>query len=217
MEYGFSSEITFSRSFKNQFQVSPKKYRANGIREGITTPLTRPVATHQQVCFPSEALYQVRLERKKTFRFCGTSAVVRGLLSETPDFTASVPKAWQAFFSKVPVETVLDVPHVALIDGFTEANPGELIYWTGLEANQAQPLSPDLHCQQVPEQDYAVLPYQGPVADFHKSIIWLLGSWLPDSGYQGAENAFEAEVYYPPFDPSHQRIRAEYWLPIVSN
>ncbi len=44
VEFGFNSEISFSRAFKQQFGLSPKSYRQQGIRRGIKIPLVRPSA-----------------------------------------------------------------------------------------------------------------------------------------------------------------------------
>lgn len=85
-EFGFNSEISFNRSFKQFFGVTPKCYRVNGLKTGIKTQLTRPVKS-SAVNFPAHALYHVRLEHKASFSFKGVPYCIKGLCSPTPDFT----------------------------------------------------------------------------------------------------------------------------------
>lgn len=214
-DFGFSSEIAFSRAFKQFFGTSPKAYRKIGLKTGIRTPLTRPVESSFPVPFPEHALYQVRLDHKDAFELCGKPSKINGILASNPDFESSVPSAWRSFFSKMDFSQVSDVPHIGLIDDSSSEHDGDLTYWAGVEVEKDERYPETLDVLSVSQQNYAVLPYKGKVADFHKAIIWMIACWLPESGYKGIDSAYEIEVYYPPFDPNQQNIKAEYWLPIA--
>ncbi|TXR54403.1 helix-turn-helix domain-containing protein [Reinekea thalattae] len=216
LEFGFSSEITFSRAFKQFFGCSPKEYRSRGVLTGVKTPLKKPDDQFAQ--YPEASLYQVRLERGKSFDFVGSPYTVKGLLSAEPDFGISVPRAWDDFFGRLPNEALRQVPHIGLIDGFSQRIQGELRYWAGIDADHidAVLVGDGIEHKRTLEHDYAVLPYQGPVEQFHKAIIWLMASWLPASGYAGLDDVYEIEIYYPPYDSTRKEVKAEYWLPIIS-
>ena len=65
--YGFGSEVSFSRAFKQQFGCSPLAYRKRGVRLGLRTPLVRapmPLASMPR-------LVQVRVESRPGFTLQG--------------------------------------------------------------------------------------------------------------------------------------------------
>jgi AraC family transcriptional regulator len=212
-EFGFNSEISFNRSFKQFFGVTPKRYRVNGLKTGIRTPLTRPVES-SSMNFPAHALYHVRLEHKAAFSFKGVPYRIKGLRSPTPDFASSVPLAWKNFFSQVDIDMLHKIPHIGVIDEVKNAKEGELIYWAGVDTKLIGSALSELSNLEIREHSFAILPFQGCVGDFHKAITWMIASWLPDSGFQGIDDNVEIEVYYPPFDVQQTKINAEYWLPI---
>ncbi|HAU4967509.1 TPA: helix-turn-helix transcriptional regulator, partial [Aeromonas hydrophila] len=90
--YGFGSEVSFSRAFKQQFGCSPLAYRKRGLRLGLRTPLVR--ATLPQ---PTPArLVQVRIESQPGFILQGVKGQIRGLFAAAPDFQQTVPAIWRA-------------------------------------------------------------------------------------------------------------------------
>lgn len=216
-EFGFNSEIAFSRAFKQFFGVSPKRYQSNGLKTGIKTPLTKPIKSSESVFYPENTLYQVRLEHKNAFSINGVPSIIRGLQSAEPDFSSTVPYAWETFFKQTDLTNVVNVPHIGIIDMSPSQVDGELIYWAGVEQVMAdKPSNSELICKklEIGECSYAVMPYQGDVDEFHKAVTWLVAMWLPESGYKTVDNAFEMEIYHPPFDNDQRTILAEYWLPI---
>ncbi|MDB1125703.1 GyrI-like domain-containing protein [Vibrio algarum] len=143
---------------------------------------------------------------------------MKGLLSPEPDFSSTVPYAWDRFFKQAGLNKADERPHIGIIDLSASQIDGELIYWAGVEKTSESLSTHDaLICKQleIGACSYAVLPYRGDVDEFHKAVTWLTAMWLPESGYVTVDNAFEMEIYYPPFDSGHQSIIAEYWLPIV--
>jgi len=214
LEFGFSSEVSFSRSFKQFFGLSPKRYQKNGLKKGIMTPLSPPENATALPPFPEGALYQVRLDHKSDFKFSGIANKVKGLRSATPDFSTSVPAAWQRFFSLVDIKEFATVPHIGLIQESDSAEPGELIYWSGVESTAQITNISSIECFTVPECTWAVLPFQGDADDYHKAILWMLAHWLPESGFKGIDGAYEMEIYYPSSKDCKNNLNAEYWLAI---
>lgn len=210
LSFGFGSEVSFSRAFKQFFRVSPHQYRKRGVRRGIRTPMQRP--RHTLPYQPLTRLFHVRLEHKPAFTFSGLPSQLCGLLSQQPDFQDRIPAAWQHFERITHRQWRADQPRIGLIDTLTAAERGKLVYWTGIE--QAKPAqAASLQTLTLPESHYAVLPFQGPVQDFQKAVTWLIADWLPTSGNRYLPTHYEFERYLPmKATPAH--ICAEYWLPV---
>lgn len=76
LSFGFNSEISFSRSFKQFFGCSPREYRKRGIRSGLRQPITSISFSSSDVehspSTPSHLSFtQIRIEYKAAFSVAG--------------------------------------------------------------------------------------------------------------------------------------------------
>ncbi len=210
---GFNSEVSFTRAFKQFFSCSPSHYRKRGQRIGLKTPLkaTLPIYQAHEI---KKRLLQIRVERKEGFYLYGTKGEINGLFSHDPNYTQAVPQIWQQFIDQTGLRPPFDIATYGVIDtrDINEANP--VPYWAGysVSKNEAQHL-PQEQILFVPEQEYAVIPYTGPINELDKTLEWFLGAWLPESKYRGIEG-FEIEIYTVAFDYTSAEAQMEYWLPI---
>ncbi len=205
LSLGFSSEISFSRAFKQHFGVSPRLYRKQGKRFGLRKPLKplhvlSPVQAHPQ-------LIEVRVESTKAFDCYGVSGTFRGLLSDDPNFSVRVPKLWlqlQTQYPEVeqyPLLGVIDVTHGA-------ADGSNLRYLAGTSENLNH-----AEAVNVPAQTYAVIKHKGPIAGLANTLEWFIFHWLPESEYRGVDG-YELERYPMGYQCDQQHSEMEYWLPI---
>ena len=207
---GFESDISFSRSFRQYFGCSPGQYRKRGIRCHLRAPI--PVEP-----LPAPPLHRspyrtrIRVESRPAFDVVGMSCHIHGIYSPTPDFAQRVPDLWQRLGASHRLPE--GVARMGVMDVSVDAGDHCFPYWACIEASAWQQ-APDLPRLTVPAQEYAVVPFQGPVADLEKTLSWFLSDWLPASGYQGCYG-FDLEVYPARKDPEPaDKITVEYWVPI---
>lgn len=216
LDLGFSSEISFSRAFKQMFQVSPRAYRKLGRRTGVRKPFE---AASFQTLHAADRFIEVRVETREAFSLFGLNERINGLFSLAPDFHIKVPALWQ----KLECYTQSEVPRsvVGVVDVTQSHFDGSnIFYWAGTEVDEQFkfPELPLLMAQQfdllkVPSQTYAVIKHKGCITELPSTLQWFLLNWLPQSGYRGLDG-FELECY-----PSNYRLMGdeaamEYWLPI---
>lgn len=210
LTYGFQSEISFSRSFKQLFGCSPRVYRQRGRRSGLRTPL--PLST--DVPPPAELLPrfpQIRIEWRPAFEIVGLHAEIGGLFSAEPDFCTEVPRLWRSLHDHVG--DLHDMPLIGVLDTRRSAETGgTLTYWAGIERHMAANAE-HLERLRVPAQEYAVIPFYGPLHALADAVQWVIEHWLPRSAYRG-RYGYDLELYPPSFDPSSNRCRMEYWIPV---
>ncbi|PMJ88732.1 helix-turn-helix domain-containing protein [Vibrio sp. 10N.261.55.A7] len=210
--FGFGSEVAFSRAFRSFFGISPKRYQQRGTRDGIKASCMRPISDFPNCDALAEGFFQVRIEHAFAQRIYGVKQPVRGLLSNEPDFDISVPNAWEAFKHQCPNSLDYSNRWVGVIEVGSGDEEGDLTYLAGTD-NLAQVSSDRCEFDSilVDENDFAVLPFSGQVAQFSQAVEWLVLHWLPNSGYV-AVDAPELEVYSVQTDL--QTMDIEYWLPI---
>ena len=220
---GFSSEVSFSRTFKNMFSYSPMAYRRRGKRLGLRTPIK--LCSRVLDSFDLTArLLQIRIETRPEFTLHCTSGVISGLFSLTPNYQQQVPKIWSEFIYNLPeVEKTsvlsessskdMDIELIGVV-GVIDANDdmNAIPYWAGSTSDAVRGAS-KLTTLVVPTQEYAVIPFTGPIKQLEQVLAWLFSHWIPDSNYDSVDG-YELEVYPPNYEPESSSSYMEYWLPI---
>ncbi len=216
--YGFSSEISFSRAFRQMFGISPRAYRKAGQRTGLRKPIAlSPNSWHAD--WPGQFPFvDVRVESLAGFTLRGLATPIHGLFSAAPDFSQKVPALWQQMLSQFPLDSLMKFGVIDVTDDPTHL--GKLTYWAAVNSQGAmaidlkQQLDSQLAEVAIPSQTYAVVKHRGCVSSLPETLLWFLLHWLPQSGYRGIDG-FELERYAPNYDSQHQDALMEYWLPIV--
>ena len=217
-QFGFTSEVSFSRSFKQLFGLSPSQYRRRGTKVGLRNPITQR-AEH----FIDSTSLQTRIEHKSEFTVYGISSPVNGLLDAAPNVATIVPSLWETLLSRLGNPNDLKAQLVGVVD--TQHHTPEhanLRYWAALQLDDfpAETLQNYLAQTQlstlvIPTQDYAVVSYHGLASGFSQLVEWLMCDWLPQSGYDSV-NGFELEHYGALINNIDTPTDMEYWLPVRS-
>ncbi|MCE2596661.1 AraC family transcriptional regulator [Motilimonas cestriensis] len=225
---GFGSEMSFSRAFKNMFDLSPRAYKKRGVLTGLRKPLEVTKVHHLPK--GGKSLTQVRIETRAGFYFSGIDVEISGVLSPQPNFQQRVPLVWQQFHHSLadvkdawPFKPTYFDAMLGVIDT-TQVNlaGGNLRYWAALGHSMSsadmsaisQIITP-FKTKYVPEQTYAVVTHRGPIRQLAATIEWFLLNWLPESGYRGLDG-YELEVYPVKYDGSAEQACMEYWLPVMA-
>ncbi len=213
--FGFASEISFSRSFKQQFGQSPREYRSAGVRRGLMQPIQIP-ENISRLYEGRHRFVEVRVEYLSPLDLVGIKTEINGMFSPTPDFSARVPDIWQKFHQQLVAPLETHKRFIGVIDlNKSNTNTEHLTYWAAVprtEIAQSDVLD-DLLPVKVPQQIYAVIRHRGPVSELPATLLWMLVVWLPESGYRGSEGA-ELEIYPSGYDRFDDSSEMEYWLPI---
>ncbi len=218
-EFGFGSEISFSRAFRHMFGISPRAYRKAGQRTGLRKPIA--ISHADDACFALNDLFvEVRVESLESFTLYGISSPIQGLFAKQPDFALKVPQLWQQMLTQFALQRVDKFGVIDVTDD--ESRQGNLVYWAAVNSEQvealegkalAEQIRASLSTLQVPTQTYAVVKHRGPVSGLPKTLLWFLLNWLPQSGYRGIDG-FELERYRSDYQGDAQDSVMEYWLPI---
>lgn len=214
--FGFTSEVAFSRAFKQMFGVSPRSYRKLGQRTGLRKPIVNLPPNAQSTNF-----VEVKVETKEGFVLKGVHDQIRGLFATEPDFQQKVPLLWQQLEKAMYKAGDNKWPYMGVVDVTQSEWAGSQIqYWAGMavEVLPSQPSVLDafssLDTLSVPRQTYAVISHRGPIALLPKTLEWFLLHWLPSSGYCGVEG-YELECYPLAYQSCSPQAVMQYWVPIA--
>lgn len=216
LNFGFDSEHSFSRSFKQFFKCSPGVYRSKGQRDGLQLPL-------DLMCFSDKfnqratKVVPISIKTRAQSQLMGISGDINGVLSTQPNFAQQVPLIWQQFHAKLNAcGTPRPFPLIGVLATWDADHNGTNIpYWASCE-HHGEPILNGLTAITLPSQLYAVISYTGPISELHKTIEWFIFDWLPNSGYTGLDG-YDLEVYDANFDIRSPKAKMEYWIPISAS
>lgn len=210
LECGFDSEIGFNRSFRNLYHCTPGNYRKRGQYNDLKQPLalSRPDKVVPQI---TPKLLQIKIETQAATRLYGVQGKFNGIFSNSENFEEIVPKIWQQLKHITTFDRA--VQHTGLID-LTQPNPNhtDIPYWACIQTEDIE-LQNKLDFIDIPEQHYAVLPYQGPGREMVKTLQWFILEWLPESAYTGM-HGYDLERYNQDFQSTNADTYMEYWVPV---
>lgn len=208
---GFESEISFNRAFRKEFGCPPGEYRKRGHFSDIRQPLalSRP-DQHSPALTPK--LVQVKIKKQPATVLYGMRSEIRGLFSDQPDFDQVIPQTWLALSRSVSMNTLSRYNNIGVVDLNQRSKSDLMPYWACLE-NPDPAVAQQLERIDIPEQQYAVIPFAGHVKDFDKTLEWFICSWLPQSGYREIYG-YELEHYGKDFNVDSEHSYMEYWIPI---
>lgn len=212
LDCGFDSEISFNRAFKQVFGCTPGDYRRKGVRNGLKTPIrigTTPLPPAEL----TPRLLQVRVESRPAMELVGVSKTIQGLFSSQPNFSSIVPALWREFLAAMPLNECAG-PLLGVLEVSRSKDQGKSFpYWAAAEyRGQSKPPS-GFEKLSVPAQQYAAIPFQGPIHALDKTLDWFLRHWLPGSGYR-ALYGVDLEVYPQGNTLNGDHTAMEYWVPI---
>ncbi|MGF1778856.1 helix-turn-helix domain-containing protein [Vibrio nomapromontoriensis] len=214
LQFGFNSEVSFSRAFKQLFSVSPRQYKQQGILKGIRLPLVMS----PELPLEQSASQIVRIETRAASTFWGMHAPIDTIYSIDPQYSTQVAHIWRQFAQATLGHRQHSEAVFGIIDTIHPLPESQLIYWASCEqatlnAQQLEHAKAHMEQLSIPEQTYAVITHIGPIANFPKTLEWVLNHWLPASGFHG-EEGYELEYYPNHYNPLNLDAQMEFWLPI---
>ncbi|HEF4762540.1 TPA: GyrI-like domain-containing protein [Pseudomonas putida] len=91
---------------------------------------------------------------------------------------------------------------------------GGFDYIAGIEVSQRDELPDIYRCIEIQPRQYAVFVHDGWPDVLAQSYLYILDTWLPQSGYERIWEAPIYERYTPDFIPKDHTGSVEIWLPI---
>lgn len=196
LEAGYSSHEAFTRAFREQFQITPERVRA----QRHVANLALVDAIKMDVA-PGVALEAPRFER-------GPALLVAGLVERyRAETAAGIPALWQRF-----------LPHVApgqLVYGVCCNNDdaGNFDYLCAIAVSDFSQASENWTRLRIAPQRYAVFHHRGHISTIRATWHTVWNEWLPQSGLEVAD-APDFERYDQHFDPASGIGGVEIWLPL---
>lgn len=223
LSVGFGSAESFSRAFRGRFGCSPSSWRSEQARRPRANSKSGQVdrksgqaaaaaSSEHEVSHPSakETVMKVKLLDRKD--------VVVAYLRHLGPYGEPISRFWQeSYYPWALTNNLLGQPRYGIShDDPSITAPEQCRYDACAEVPREFVASGKSFKTTIPGGRYAVLDFEGTVAEIGPAWTSLLRDWLPSSGLQlDARPCFE---YYPSdaaYDPRTGRFGCQICIPVV--
>jgi AraC family transcriptional regulator len=193
IEYGFNTQESFSRCFKEHFSMTPAKFRKNGLCFVLRSPgdMEQLKRDHQL----RSGNMEPKIVKKESFTVIGPQ------IETSPDGTnfKEIPLFWQKYLTEEIGKTIPNRVKPCREYGICAkgaSDPKKFIYMIGAEVTSTDKIPAGMVARTIPTATYAVFTSEGPMPEtIQKVTKYIYGTWLPNqTEYERAETE-DFELY----------------------
>jgi len=207
IRFGYSSQESFTRAFKDMYGQTPYVYRRNGIHR---TYLDKVLLT-EKILNMKEGINVMKPEIVEKEGF-----TLVGMKYEGKNDNGEIPLLWYNFFLRLKeIKNRVNNSVSYGYDTWTEKinETGEFTYIAGVEVEDDTCVPEDMVCIKVPGNKYAVFTMDSIIEDVGKTVGEIYSKWLPEAGLQLADN-YDFEYYNENFKPNDENSKLYFYVPI---
>lgn len=210
-DFQFSSQDSFSRSFKAKFGITPGKYRKNGQRKVLINQLD-----------VSKLIWNQGGREMKPEVVVLDNLMILGMSYRGKNENGEVAELWQNFLSRTSEikHAVNNRKSYGICEPLEESieevdfdKDNEIKYLAGIEVTSDKDVPEGMEVWHVDHKRYAVFTHTGSVDLLGETYKSIYSKWLPASGYQ-VEFTCDFELYDQDFDPSSETSKMYIYIPI---
>lgn len=197
---GYGSADAFARAFKDAYGQPPADYRANGSHAAFK----EAIRAEDETGFPV-AVDDLPERRCAKVAHRGSNM--------------QIDHAIGRLFGALATQEIMrpDQAMIAVFFDDPDLVPTEKLRSAALSpVGETTPLAEPLEEMSLRGGRYARLSYKGPYADMKGAYRWLLGVWLPRSGYEPDDAPFFEAYLNSPRDVSPSELLTDIHLPLRS-
>jgi len=201
-EYGFTSNSTFSRSFKKHYKLSPTQFIKQHIHDfhSLNVPVNNVFPTLDVIDVNSIVIIQL-----PEFHVAYTQTLI--------GYSTGIPKSWKKILQFATTHELLnsDTQYI----GIPFDNPGitpqmKCRYRACITVHDNVKLTKgDIKTTNIQTGKYAKFHFKGKRAHISAAYAFIYGLWLPQSGYIPDEKP-TLEIYPPELHTKYQSDLLEY-------
>lgn len=210
LDYQFSSQDSFTRAFKKAFQITPARYRKNGLKKVLTQPLD----INKLVWIQGGQEMKPEVVILKDLKVCG-------MVYTGKNENGEVPALWQDFLKRIPeisnakgngASYGVCEPLEESVDQVNWEVASDIRYMASIEVTSDH--APDgMEVWSVPHEKYAVFTHIGSVETLGETYKSIYSKWLPESGYE-VVFTYDFELYDKDFKPGQEDSKMYIYIPI---
>ncbi|MGL4799153.1 MAG: helix-turn-helix domain-containing protein [Cellulosilyticaceae bacterium] len=202
VEYNYGSQESFSRAFKDQFGISPSKYRMQGQERYFS--LYNRVTEEALLAMQNFSLSKIPLIKIMP------SCMLKGRREKIDFATYDEEMMWCKIYdtysrvskkSNQKMHTLFQYTKDLQIQELNEENTNPTLF-IGVDQEKSAPDGEVWEWVTIPEGKYALFEYKGPRSSLCHAYKYIFSIWMPYSAYT-VRDAFDFDRYQHMDDTTH--------------
>ncbi|MCH4890352.1 AraC family transcriptional regulator [Acidaminobacter sp. JC074] len=211
LDFQFSSQDAFTRSFTKTFGISPAKYR----KDRAYIKMLPPIEAEKIIWTYGGREMKPEIVELKKILICG-------MVYDGKNLNGEIGELWSDFFKRQgeikhavgnmksygicePVEENVENLNLDIQNDFK--------YLAGIEVDSVEDLPSGMEVWEVTHSKYAVFTHIGSVEGLGDTYKGIYSKWLPESGYE-AVYEYDFELYDKDFDPNKASSKMYIYVPV---
>ena len=212
LEAGFESQESFTRAFKQAFNMTPNQYRKSGENNLFLKKVQFDTAYLKHINQNISLEPEIYTQRK--LLMVGLNTRFYSVDSEKNNIAKKLPPLWQAFLSRKN-----EIAHIIPNTGYgvvqqTKENTDQLDYYATFEVEILTTIPEGMVSIEIPESTYAKFTHRGPVKNINNTVNYIYSSWLLRSGMKHTYAA-DLEFYGAEYHPVSDESVIHYAIPVI--
>ncbi len=208
---GYESQQSFTRAFKDAFNLTPNEYRKIGDKSLFLKKIEfdSGYLTHinQNISLTPEIYTQ------KTMQLVGLRTCFYGVDSEKNNIGEKLPALWADFLNRMSEieNAVIGICYGVVLQ--IKENTDELEYYAAIEVSEINLLPENMASLEIPLANYAKFTHRGEVKYIDSTVNYIYSSWLLKSGKRHTSGP-DLEIYGPRYHSTSEKSVMHYAIPI---
>ena len=211
LDYQFSSQDAFTRSFSNTFGISPARYR----KDKTSVKVVRPLDAQNIIWTYGGREMKPEIVELKSMLICGMVYEGKNLNGEIGDLWREFSKRQHEIVSAKDNMKSYGIcePVEENVENLDLEEPNNFKYLAGVEVEDKNNLPEGMSVWEVTHSKYAIFTHIGTVEELGDTYKGIYSKWLPESGYE-AVYEYDFELYDKDFKPNQKESKMYIYVPV---
>lgn len=213
LDAGYETQESFSRSFKQQFRMTPGEFR----QLGDSALFLRKVKIDEAYLRHINQNISTEPERRQqaSMLMVGLKTSFYSVDSDKNNLGDRLPPLWDAFIPRMAEITGrIDGDAYGVVQQSNNSNDGEqLEYFAAVAVRQESSVPNGMEQFSVPACQYAMFSHRGNPDTIDRTVNYAYSTWLTQSGYQHTYGP-DLEIYGEGYIPDSDDSQMFYGIPI---
>ena len=208
---GFESQESFTRAFKQAFNMTPNEYRKLG-KNKLFLKKVRIDAEYIQHINQNISL-EPEIYAQDEMTLVALRTEFYSIDSDKNNIAEKLPPLWDEFIQRID-EIGNRVPGMCygLVQP-TSTDTDKLEYYAGIEVDKVDKLPSGMVSIDLPPSQYAKFTHHGPVKHLNNTVNYIYSNWLLQSGMRHTYGP-DLEFYGNDFHPTSSDSVMHYAIPV---
>lgn len=213
MSAGFESQESFTRVFKQTFDMTPNEYRRAGHKSLFVKKPQIDTEYLQHINQNVSLEPEVYLQRSMTL--VGLNTCFYSVDSEKNNIAEKLPPLWAEFLNRIDeIENKVAGVGYGVVQQ-TKEGTDLLEYFAAFEVSKLTSLPRGMVSIEIPASTYAKFTHRGEVKNINNTVNYVYSNWLLKSGMRHSYAA-DLEIYGAEYHPVADSSVIYYAIPLAN-